>query len=145
MSNESHHRKQQARLCPKGTQWLFLGILLGIYIDRTSKLIATLDVAFAPSQYSPIHDSISSASRQSILPKRIITVFGTESSGSTFLATTLGIASGAFPPNGTYATTPSDRHNNPGRDVVERVVAKRAWSPNGDMEIQHLSLPWGMW
>ena len=82
---------------------------------------------------------------QSILPNRIIAVFGTESSGSTFLATTLGIATGAFPPNGTYVTLPSDRHGNPGRTIVERVVAKRAMSPNREIEIQHLSLPWGMW
>ncbi|KAL7543606.1 hypothetical protein ACHAXR_013163 [Thalassiosira sp. AJA248-18] len=82
---------------------------------------------------------------QSILPKRIITVFGAESSGSTFLATALGIASGAFPPNGTHVTLPSDRHNNPGRTIVERVVARRARSPDGSIEMQHLSLPWGYW
>lgn len=81
----------------------------------------------------------------SILPKRVITVFGTESSGSTFLATVLGIASGSFPKNGTYVQLPSDRFNNTGRLIVERTVAKRARSPDGHTEIQHLSLPWGSW
>jgi len=122
---------------------LFLGFLLGIYFDRTSKLIATMNDAVAPS----LHNSMSSSSRsrQSILSKRIITVFGTESSGSTFLATTLGIASGAFPPNGTYVTLPTDRNNNPGRTIVERTVARSARSPDGEIEIQHISLPWGFW
>ena len=83
--------------------------------------------------------------RLSVLPKRLITVFGTESSGSTFLATTLGIATGVFPKNGKQVTLPSDRYNNTGRTIVQRTVSKRARSANGDIEIQHLSLPWGWW
>eukprot|EP00581_Thalassiosira_minuscula_P028166 CAMPEP_0183757886 /NCGR_PEP_ID=MMETSP0739-20130205/6039_1 /TAXON_ID=385413 /ORGANISM="Thalassiosira miniscula, Strain CCMP1093" /LENGTH=410 /DNA_ID=CAMNT_0025995395 /DNA_START=101 /DNA_END=1333 /DNA_ORIENTATION=+ len=156
-------RPRSNRLCPKGSQYLFLGILLGIYIDRTFKLIATLDGRSASEswqQQSSIHDPItssilssslpkssssSSSSSSSILSKRLITVFGTESSGSTFLATTLGIASGAFPSNGTYVTLKSDRHNNPGRTIVERVVARSARSEDGSIEVQHLSLPWGFW
>mmetsp|Transcript_42376 Transcript_42376/g.90163 ORF Transcript_42376/g.90163 Transcript_42376/m.90163 type:complete len:385 (+) Transcript_42376:117-1271(+) len=146
--HEIRHRKRRARRrFPKGMQWLFLGFLLGVYLDRTSELIAaTMDGPLVPTQHSSIHNSISSPSRrQSVLSKRIITVFGTESSGSTFLATTLGIASGAFPPNGTYVTLLSDRHNSPGRTIVERTVARRARSPDGEIEVQHLSLPWGFW
>jgi len=78
------------------------------------------------------------------LPRRLISVFGTESSGSTFLATTIAIAAGAFPEEGgVNRTLPTDRYNNTGRTIVERVVAKRAMSPNGDIEVTHLSLPWG--
>ncbi|KAL9182735.1 hypothetical protein ACHAXT_004014 [Thalassiosira profunda] len=152
MSNETRGRKRQPRLLPRGTAWLLFAVALGVYLDRLFQLMATLNVAIsigaAPSQS---HDHLpaagASASRQSstILPKRLISVFGSEASGSTFLATTLGVASGAFPVNGTVVTLPSDRFNNSGRTIVERVVAKRARSPDGAIEIQHLSLPWGWW
>ena len=141
---EGHGRKQQARPCSKGVLWLFIGALLGVYVDRAFKLLmASLDVT-SSVHYAGLPEP-SSNTRQSILPKRLITVFGAESSGSTFLATTLGIASGAFPKNGTRAQMPTDRHNNTGRIFVERAVSKRARSPDGMIEIQHLSLPWGFW
>ena len=153
MSNESSGRKRQSRLLPRGTTWLLFAVALGVYLDRLFQLMATLNVAISiGASLSPSHDNLpaagASASRQSpstILPKRLISVFGSEASGSTFLATTLGVASGAFPVNGTVVTLPSDRFNNSGRTIVERVVAKRARSPDGTVEIQHLSLPWGWW
>lgn len=141
MNNERHGRNQRQRPCTDGMQLFLLGILLGLYISRTWHLITSANVASEPHVDGPV----ATHTRKSILPKRLITVFGAESSGSTFLATTLGIASGAFPANGTYVTTPSDRYNNPGRVIVERVVAKSARSPDGGVEIQHLSLPWGFW
>lgn len=55
-----------------------------------------------------------------------------------------------FPSTAPKKIMPTDRHGNPGRTIVERVVAKRASSPKGSdgrsaVEVQHLSLPWGMW
>eukprot|EP00984_Skeletonema_dohrnii_P025399 scaffold14558_cov118-Skeletonema_dohrnii-CCMP3373.AAC.1 len=62
--------------------------------------------------------------RHPILPKKVITVVGPESSGSTFLATTLAVAVGA--------------------DLGKtKNVNRRARSVDGKFEIQHLSLPWG--
>ena len=63
--------------------------------------------------------------RHPILPKKVITVVGPESSGSTFLATTLAVAVGAD----------LGKTNNVNR--------RRARSVDGKFEIQHLSLPWG--
>jgi RecA/RadA recombinase len=60
----------------------------------------------------------------SILPKKVITVVGPESSGSTFLATTLAAAAGA------------------GLGITKK-VNRRARTVDGKYEIQHLSLPWG--
>ncbi len=56
-----------------------------------------------------------------ILPKKLITVVGPESSGSTFLTATLASAVGA----------------DPGQ------VNKKARSKDGKTDVQHLSLPWG--
>ena len=60
--------------------------------------------------------------KKKTLPNKVITVFGPESSGTTFLASTLGIAVGIFEVDG---------------------ISRQATSPNGEWEIQHLSLPWG--
>lgn len=62
--------------------------------------------------------------RHPILPTKVITVVGPESSGSTFLATTLAVAAGA-------------------RLGTTEKVARRARTVDGKCEIQHLSLPWG--
>ena len=59
----------------------------------------------------------------SILPKRVITIFGAESSGTTFLGTTLAIAAGVI-------------------EESEGLVGG-ARNANGSIEMQHLSLPWG--
>ena len=58
-----------------------------------------------------------------ILPKKVITVVGPESSGSTFLATTLAVAAGIN---------------------LEGHLHRTARTEDGELEIQHLSLPWGM-
>ena len=60
--------------------------------------------------------------KKKTLAKKVITVFGPESSGTTFLASTLGIAVGIFEVDG---------------------ISRQAMSPSGEWEIQHLSLPWG--
>mmetsp|Transcript_4423 Transcript_4423/g.9893 ORF Transcript_4423/g.9893 Transcript_4423/m.9893 type:complete len:379 (-) Transcript_4423:22-1158(-) len=159
------HRSRMMGTTIVGLRWLLVGMVLGISIGQLSPTlnIPVGDGSSSPintnayvtqriSRSSPLASAIESTSSMnhpspsnSVLPKRIISVFGTESSGSTFLATTLGVASGAFPVNGTYVTVPSDQYNNPGRTIVEHVVAKRATSSNGEIEVQHLSLPWGMW
>ena len=59
--------------------------------------------------------------RHPILPKKLITVVGPESSGSTFLAATIASAVGADP----------------------KQVNKIARSQDGKTDVQHLSLPWG--
>ena len=58
----------------------------------------------------------------SFLPKRLITVVGPESSGTTFLSTTLAAAAGLG---------------------AKKNVQGRARALDGSIEIQHLSLPWG--
>ncbi len=59
-----------------------------------------------------------------ILPKKVITVVGPESSGSTFLTTTLAMAIGA--------------------DLgISKKVSGRVMTADRKYEIQHLSLPWG--
>ena len=59
-----------------------------------------------------------------ILPKQVITVVGPESSGSTFLTTTLAMAIGA--------------------DLgISKKVSGRVMTADRKYEIQHLSLPWG--
>jgi hypothetical protein len=60
-----------------------------------------------------------------LLPKRLITVFGTESSGSTFLATAFGIAAGVKTAND---DTP---------------LSFRSADAERNVEIQHISLPTG--
>ena len=142
-----HKNQTRKRPCPKGIHWLVVGVLLGIYIDQY-RLIINLHHQTTSSSTIRLSTSFNDRThlqRLSVLPKRLITVFGTESSGSTFLATTLGIATGVFPKNGKQVTLPSDRNNNTGRTIVQRSVSKRARSANGDIEIQHLSLPWGWW
>ena len=142
-----HKNQTRKRPCPKGIHWLVVGVLLGIYIDQY-RLIINLHHQTTSSSTIRLSTSFNDRThlqRLSVLPKRLITVFGTESSGSTFLATTLGIANGVFPKNGKQVTLPSDRNNNTGRTIVQRTVSKRARSANGDIEIQHLSLPWGWW
>lgn len=64
-----------------------------------------------------------------VLPKRLITVFGTENSGSTFVATALGIATGAFHPT-----------------LKDKSLTYRTMDPTGSIEVQHISLPtgWGV-
>lgn len=62
--------------------------------------------------------------KEHLLPKRVLTVFGPESSGSTFLASTLGAAAGII-------------------DGVVETIPRQATSLDGEWEVQHLSLPWG--
>ena len=59
----------------------------------------------------------------SILPKRLIAVFGMESSGSTFTATTIGIAAGVTSP--------------------EKPLYIRSTDSERNIEVQHISLPTG--
>lgn len=66
-------------------------------------------------------------SRASILPKKVISVFGPESSGTTFLSQTFGIAVGAIQYLGDDA----------------QPVHRQSATSDGEWEIQHLSLPWG--
>ena len=146
-----HGQKNQSRKrpCPKGIHWLVVGVLLGIYINQYRHNIINLhhQTTSSPSSIrllKPFNDR-THVGRFSVLPKRLITVFGAESSGSTFLATTLGIATEVFPKDGKQVKLPSDRYNNTGRTIVQRTISKRARSANGDIEIQHLSLPWGWW
>jgi len=88
--------------------------------------------------------------RKHLLPKRIIAVFGTESSGTTFLASVLGVATGAFPEEGKWVqvlapnpqtsidpTTPRMKWKFQ-KKLLERVV-----TTDGELELQHLSLPSG--
>ena len=95
--------------------------------------------------------------KQSLLPKKIITVVGPESSGTTFLSTTLGVALGAFSSGGQWVqvpapdsshvavagTTDGDSPQSNTKWVFEENVERRAFSSDGQWEIQHLSLPWG--
>ncbi|KAL7551541.1 hypothetical protein ACHAWF_014722 [Thalassiosira exigua] len=59
-----------------------------------------------------------------LLPKKVIAVFGLESSGTTFLASALGAALGIIDPE-VYA------------------IRRQGASRDGEYEVQHLSLPWG--
>jgi len=158
MPDLSRTLQQRHRRRFGGKLWVILVFLLGIYFGRSSYVIGISNIQAIGGVYldppsnkneaialSRPLTSVKPSGSSTLFPKRIIAIFGTESSGSTFLATTLGIATGAFPANGTYVTLPPDRHGNPGRTIVERVVAKRAMSPDRSIEIQHLSLPWGMW
>jgi hypothetical protein len=61
----------------------------------------------------------------SLLPKRLIAVFGTESSGSTFIATAIGIAAGVKSAND------------------EKPLSFRSVDAERNVEIQHISLPTG--
>ena len=90
--------------------------------------------------------------KTTLLPKHVVTIFGPESSGTTFLSTTLGIAVGAWAPEGKWTyiqgnqwTVPGDSHefSEPTRWLLETNLGRRAMSPDGMWEIQHLSLPWG--
>ncbi|KAL3783237.1 hypothetical protein HJC23_001144 [Cyclotella cryptica] len=90
--------------------------------------------------------------KQTLLPKHVITIFGPESSGTTFLSTALGVATGAFTPEGKWSYTPGTQWSIPNdshqfadktRWVLEKTLGRRSMSPDGMWEIQHLSLPWG--
>ena len=97
--------------------------------------------------------------KTSLLPKKIIAVFGPESSGTTFLSTTLGVAVGAFSKDGGWVHTPawafnhtlkghnrksfSGQYNPTGRWTFEADIKRRASTSDNEWEIQHISLPWG--
>ena len=93
--------------------------------------------------------------KTNLLPKKVVTVFGPESSGTTFLATALGVAIGAFSKEGNwnYILQPGkpDRGARPATKQLpprktwafDDDVGKRVMSLDGEWEIQHLSLPWG--
>jgi hypothetical protein len=100
-----------------------------------------------PKPTNPVKPRTPPEPKQSLLPKRVITIFGPESSGSTFLANTLGVAAGAFDANGQWVYTPpskwtvkSKERNQQFRWTFQKAFPIRATSPNG-WEIQHLSLP----
>jgi hypothetical protein len=95
--------------------------------------------------------------KEHLLPKRVITVVGPESSGTTLLATALGVAVGAFNANGEWyrihafgrrtkaAVDPAELDFS--RDAVMKMDFKesvtRSVNSIDGVEIQHLSLPWG--
>jgi hypothetical protein len=83
------------------------------HIRRAQDTPAELDASLADDDASPL------------LPKRLITVFGTESSGSTFTATAIGIAAGVKNPN--------DKNR----------LGFRLWNSERNVEVQHISLPTG--
>ncbi|KAL3804712.1 hypothetical protein HJC23_008527 [Cyclotella cryptica] len=76
--------------------------------------------------------------KQKLLPKRLITIFGAESSGTTFLSTALGVATGAFAAEGKWQPVPLSS-----TWKFEKGVDRRVMSDDGEWEIQHISLPWG--
>ncbi|KAL7477113.1 hypothetical protein ACHAW6_002926 [Cyclotella cf. meneghiniana] len=76
--------------------------------------------------------------KQKLLPKRLITIFGAESSGTTFLSTALGVATGAFAAEGKWQPVPLTLNWK-----FEKGVDRRVMSDDGEWEIQHISLPWG--
>ena len=78
-----------------------------------------------------------------ILPKKVITVIGPESSGSTSLATTLAVAAGAILGNRMKGNLRAhDQPPSPPNPHI-RHYHDRARTMDGQLEIQHLSLPWG--
>lgn len=100
---------------------LFTIALIGIAVRNIFMSIGT------PSETEYVATTTSSSSMVKggsvVLPRRLITVFGLENSGTKFLATTLGVASGSL------------------TDPPPKLMKLRASS--SDIEIQHLSLPWG--
>jgi hypothetical protein len=87
---------------------------------------------------------------KNLLPKRIIAVFGPESSGSTFLTHVLGVAAGAFPEEGRWTQilapdpqTSTDPTIPRMKWKFQRKVPERARTDNDELEVQHLSLPSG--
>lgn len=76
--------------------------------------------------------------KTSLLPKKIITVFGPESSGTTFIATTLGVALGIFPEKGRRFRVPSGHGGF--KRIVEKKVNKRVTSDSGEWEVQVCNL-----
>lgn len=84
-----------------------------------------------------------------LLPKRIIAVFG-PSSDTKFLASALATATGVFPKEGMWmqilAPNPQNSTNatNPlMRWIFANTLSERASTSDGELEIQHLSLPMG--
>ena len=96
--------------------------------------------------------------KHSILPQRVITVIGAESSGTTLLSTALGVATGAFNAGGEWYEITTYRNNKRKvsvdqsdlvfrRDAVKKMdfkeaVNRRVTSTDG-VEIQHLSVSLG--
>ena len=78
--------------------------------------------------------------KKSLLPKKLLVVFGPESSGTKFLSSTLGVATGAFPSDGKWEHVPSSTKE---EWVFHQHNHRRAMSFDGEWEVQHLSLPWG--
>jgi hypothetical protein len=110
-----------------------------------------------PKKRTPPADWKPRPPKKSVLPAKVFTVVGPESSGTTLLSTALGVATGAFYPEGewyqiyTYgrksklAVTPDQFDFS--KDAVKKLdfkdsVNRRVNSADG-VEIQHLSLPWG--
>lgn len=88
--------------------------------------------------------------KKNLLPKRVISVFGPESSGTTFLTSVLGVATGAFPKEGkwTQVLAPKPQESiypeNPRMKwKFEHMIPDRATTDDGSLEVQHLSLPSG--
>ena len=71
----------------------------------------------------------------------MISIFGTESSGSKFLSTTLAVATGAFSAHGEWTHVSSSVKED--EWVYHQFNFRRALSLDGQVEIQHISLPWG--
>ena len=78
--------------------------------------------------------------KKSLLPKKVIAIFGPESSGTKFLSSTLGVATGAFSSHGQWSHVP---HKESTSWVYHEYNYRRAMSLDGEWEVQHLSLPWG--
>lgn len=133
------------------------GQLAGNRRERRPRLTPGAMTNSASKTKTPPADWKPKPAMKNLLPKRVITVVGPESSGTTLLATSLGVATGAFDPEGEWhqidtfgkmtksAVDPSEIIFE--RDVVKKMdyketVSRRAHSLDG-IEVQHLSLPWG--
>lgn len=102
-------------------------LLYGQFEEEQEDIFLGKDyVRRAQHAQSELYDSlVDSEVTTSLLPKRLITVFGTESSGSTFTATAIGIAAGVKNPN--------DKNS----------LSFRSWDFERNVEVQHISLPTG--
>jgi len=81
--------------------------------------------------------------KDSLLPKKVIAIFGPESSGTKFLSSTLGVATGSFPRDGQWVNLPPTKSSSKEEWVYHQYNYRRAMSSDGEWEVQHLSLPWG--
>lgn len=130
---------------------------MGKYMRKPGRLTPGEQSYAAQKKRTPPKDWTPRPPKQSVLPKRVISVVGPESSGTTLLSTALGVATGAFNPDGEWYQIPSFGRKSRllidpseldfSKDVIKKMdfketVTRRVNSLDG-VEIQHLSLPWG--